>query len=241
MLLIKHRRKRHLQSECEESDLDESEVEAHEVVCLEQGNVEVDEGQREVNTYSSDEKTSQYSDASDSDSDRYDEQYQHVDIRYEEQRAILAKYTTDELSGKGNVDAAELQTRHVEAKKKLSSSWSAIIDKYSRYGLESQGDTVDLMNMSIVEDVGHLKGLNTRLQDVWDPYTDEDEEQGQADPSRDPISLLMERSPPKKYKRSPQRLSEQPAMPNTQLEVSPSTATSPRGCNLEQTAQGQRR
>lgn len=129
------------------------------------------------------------------------------DTRLEEQKALQKKYkkkpyaVSIELQ-KTKFDPTRLQTRHVEAKKKLASSWSAIIDKYSKYDLEQQGDIVDLANMAILKDTGHLKAMNTagRLS-VWDSAPDDDPVH--EDQSRDPIMLLEDQSPSKKLKISP--------------------------------------
>lgn len=133
----------------------------------------------------------------DSDSDSYDDYSSdddHSDLRQAEQRKLQEKYLTPS-SPPPPPQSTNLMPRHVEAKKRLASSWAAIIDKYAKLDEQNQGDLVDLETMEILEDMGHIQQLSSRAA-VWESDgMSEDEERG------DPIMLLGPER--KKFKSSP--------------------------------------
>jgi hypothetical protein len=128
-----------------------------------------------------------------------------------EEEKVAAKKITNGQPFQPRLNQTRFEIRHVEAKKRLASSWSAIIDKYSKYDLDSQGDIVDLDNMSIIEDRGHIEALGPADRtEVWNDkeedgyYRHEQEYDDLGDSNiRDPLILLEDSSKRKRFKVSP--------------------------------------
>jgi hypothetical protein len=131
-------------------------------------------------------------------------------VNSEEEKATAKKITNGQPF-QPRLNRTSFEIRHVEAKKRLASSWGAIIDKYSKYGLDSQGDIVDLDNMSIIEDRGHIEALGPADRtEVWNDeeedgyYRHEQEYDDLGDfNARDPLILLEDSSKRKRFKVSP--------------------------------------
>lgn len=56
----------------------------------------------------------------------------------------------------------DFESRKREIRSKFESAWSNIIDKYSSYSLEDQGDIVDIATGKVVEDNGHVRALENK-------------------------------------------------------------------------------
>lgn len=130
-----------------------------------------------------------------------DEEYEEDDPRGAMLDETFKKYQpTPSPKGRRQRSQAHLSLQKVESKKKLTSVWEAIIQKYSAYGEDDQGDIVNLKDMSIEHDTGHIKTLQigdrTKL---WDGILDDS-----TNTNGDPLNLL---APAHSVKNTPTRIS----------------------------------
>lgn len=86
---------------------------------------------------------------------------------------------TPMISSSVSISLRTLNTRRVETKKKFSTIWQCIIDKYSRYDEKDQGDIVNLEDFSIEENKGHIKKLKKiDRSDIWSEFDATTSEKG---------------------------------------------------------------
>ncbi|CDK25582.1 unnamed protein product [Kuraishia capsulata CBS 1993] len=76
------------------------------------------------------------------------------------------------------LDHLEYQKRKSGSLYKIRSLWSSIIEKYSAFDEEDQGDLIDLSTGRIVDDTGHVKSMrdpSSGYISVWHDYFDQEE------------------------------------------------------------------
>ncbi|KAH3673153.1 hypothetical protein WICPIJ_009887 [Wickerhamomyces pijperi] len=67
-----------------------------------------------------------------------------------------------------SISPQSLKVKRIETKKKFCTIWENIIEKYSRFDEENQGDVVNLEDFSIEENKGHIKKLrNFDRSEIW--------------------------------------------------------------------------
>lgn len=73
--------------------------------------------------------------------------------------------------------STDIFRKKLESQSKFRTTWESIINKYSAYDEEDQGDLIDLRSGKLIEDKGHLRSLvETPAQSIWDKFFDDERE-----------------------------------------------------------------
>ncbi|KAH3673560.1 hypothetical protein WICMUC_003667 [Wickerhamomyces mucosus] len=173
-----------------------------------------------------------------------DQEYPIKDLRLQELQRINSSY---KRIRQNQIFKHDLEVKKVESKKKINSIWQSIINKYSAYDENNQGDIVNLNDFSIEENKGHIEKLQKfDMTDIWDGLDLNNEKKsgkrsqkfeiidGYEDSNYDPINLIT----PSKKRKFYQKLLKTSKLKNSKFEnfglLTPIRSKTPSSSNISE-------
>ncbi|GME72154.1 unnamed protein product [[Candida] boidinii] len=82
------------------------------------------------------------------------------------------------------MEVPSVNVQRIESLKKMKATWQSIIDKYSSFSENDQGDMIDIRTGEIINDKGHLRSLNdptVKTGNVWTVFLNNDDSVTESD------------------------------------------------------------
>ncbi|OWB59996.1 hypothetical protein B5S29_g861 [[Candida] boidinii] len=91
------------------------------------------------------------------------------------------------------MEVPSVERQRIESLEKIKATWKSIIDKYSSFSENDQGDMIDIRTGEIINDKGHLRSLNDptlKTGNVWTVFLNNDDSITESDDINGDESLL---------------------------------------------------